>query len=98
MGEMGLNVAFLPQPSVARLRRNGDNYSSHAFRYFCEELRIISENRKLCNMVYGSGSERIHLGRAIKRLGRKIRLMGLPTRVLANLLYATATASKMPTI
>jgi GT2 family glycosyltransferase len=96
MGESGLKIVFLPQPPVTRLRRHPTNYSSHAWRYFLEECRIISDNRKLCRRIYGAGSERIHLGRALTRFGTQTRLMGLPTRVLARLLYATARSSKMP--
>ena len=86
MGEAGLKIAFLPDPPFTHLRRNERNYSSHSWPYFLDECRIISENYKLCNAVCAPGSQRIHLGRALTRFGRRTRLMGFPTRDLASVL------------
>lgn len=96
MGESGVKIAFLPEPSVTRLRRHDSNYSSHSWRYFREEYRILSEHRKLCNAIYGPGSSRVHLGRALRKFGSQTPLMGLPTRLLSSLLYASAPSSTMP--
>jgi len=96
MAESGLKIVFLPHPTVTRLRRHDNNYSGDPWRYLKEELRIIARYRKLCNQVYGPGSERVHVGRAIVRFGSQKRHMGLPTRTLARLLFATAPSSAMP--
>jgi glycosyltransferase involved in cell wall biosynthesis len=91
----GCKIHFLSDPPLTRLRRNDQNYSSHVWRYLVEECRIISENLELTHSIYGRGSERVQLGRAIKKFGCRTRLMGAPTELVAKLLYATS-GSSMP--
>jgi glycosyltransferase involved in cell wall biosynthesis len=98
MGTLGLRIIFFTHPVLTRLRRHDSNFSSHAGRYFKEECRILWENRRLSRSLYGPGSARVHLGRAVKRLGTKVRFAGLPTRVLAQVLYESAPKSVMPRI
>jgi glycosyltransferase involved in cell wall biosynthesis len=96
IGESGRKISFFAEPTVARHRRHNTNYSDHSWLYLAEECRIISENRHRCNAIYGPGSERVHLGRAIRRFAHTTRLWRIPALVLARLLYATAPSSKMP--
>jgi hypothetical protein len=98
IGQAGLKIDFLPSPPVTRLRRNAQNFSNHAARYFGEELRIAFENRRISAGAYGPGSWRVHVSRALKRFGQKVRFMGLPTRILSTLIAATAPSSRMPVL
>ena len=96
MARLGQRVRFVVDPPLVRHRRNDGNYSSRAGRFFVEDLQIIWKHRALCNELYGPGSDRVHLSRALERFaGRRPRL-GLPARLLARVLGATARSSRMP--
>ena len=92
----GLRIDFLADPVVAKLRRNDENYSKKSWVYFQEEMLINKKYRDLMVNEYGPGSGRIHLARALVRLGRRKRYFGLPTRIAARLLSWTAPGSRMP--
>jgi glycosyltransferase involved in cell wall biosynthesis len=96
IGLHGLHVVFLDSPVVTRLRRNDRNFSSRAAKYFLDDCRVALGYRHVSTRIFGPGSVRVHLSRAIKRFGRKKRYMGLPTRLLGRLLEASAPASRMP--
>jgi GT2 family glycosyltransferase len=96
IGLSGLRVVFLDSAVVTRLRRNDKNTSSNATSYFRSECQIALRYRHVSAQIYGPGSVLVHLSRALKRFGRKIRYMGLPTRLLSSLIAASAPASRMP--
>jgi len=96
MAENGLNIAFFAQPPATRHRRHKTNYSNKWATYFIEQCRIISDNRRRCNSIFGPGSSRVHLGRALTRLAYNSRPLRIPGLALAQLLFATAGSSKMP--
>jgi GT2 family glycosyltransferase len=96
MAESGLKIAFFAQPPVTRHRRHNSNYSSRWATYFIEQCRIISDNRRRCNHIFGPGSARVHLGRALTRLAYNSRALRIPGLALARLLFATAGSSRMP--
>jgi len=96
MAGHGLKICFLADPPVVRHRRHCSNFSRHRLLYFREEFRIARENRGLCNAIYGAGSHRIHLGRALRRLGHTSRVARIPASLASALLYASAPASEMP--
>ena len=96
IGLSGLRVVFLDSPFVARLRRNNRNITRNATKYFVADCRIALRYRKISASIYGPGSARVHLSRALRRFGRKKRYMGLPTRVLGSLLEGLSPASRMP--
>ena len=96
IAESGLRIGFFAEPPVTRRRCHDTNYSDRSTMYFREEYRIVSENRSRCNLIYGSGSERVHLARALTRLSLTSRLLRLPALALARYLFATAPNSKMP--
>lgn len=96
MGLCGLKIGFFADPPVVRHRRHKNNYSDRPLTYFREECRIIHEHRDLCNRIYGCGSERIHLGRALRRLALASRVMRVPALILSSMLFAAAPSSKMP--
>ena len=97
MGTAGLNVHFFGFPPVARHRRHSSNHSDHLFIYFKEECRILRRYRDLYNRTYGPGSDRVRLGRAVRRWGVHSRWWArIPATMVASLLYATAPSSAMP--
>jgi glycosyltransferase involved in cell wall biosynthesis len=96
IGRAGLRVVFLPSPVVTRYRRNDLNISRNAMRYFICNCRIALRYRHLSAEVFGAGSVRVHLGRAIRRFGATRRGLGLPTRILGLLLERSAPFSRMP--
>ena len=96
MALLGQRIDFLPNPPLTRHRRNDSNYSSHAARFLFEDCQIIWKHRALCNELYGPGSDRVHLSRALKRYGGKRRLLGAPAKLAAALLSLSAPASEMP--
>jgi len=96
IGLHGLHVVFLGSPYVTLLRRNDRNLSSRAARYFLDDCQVALRYRHVSTRIFGPGSVRVHLSRAIVRFGRKRRYMGLPTRLLGRLLEVSAPASRMP--
>lgn len=92
----GLRIDFLAEPPVALLRRHDQNYSGAPRRYFREDLLINRKHRTLMNEVYGPGSNRVHLARALGRYGTKVRFLGVPSRVASWLLSLSANQSRMP--
>ena len=96
MALAGQRVLFIADPPLVRHRRNDTNYSSKAERFFAEDLQIIWKHRALCNALYGAGSDRVHLARALRRLGGKRRALAWPARALARVLSVTAPSSRMP--
>lgn len=96
IGRAGLHVVFLPSPVVTRLRRNGNNLSSNRVRYLLCACRIALRYRHLSAEHFGPGSVRVHLGRALRRFGVKMRGMRLPTQILSSLLERLAPHSRMP--
>ena len=92
----GLRIDFVPDPPVTRLRRNEQNYSGAARRYFREDLMINRKHRALMNQVYGPGSNRVHLARALGRYGKKVRFLGAPSRFASWVLSLSANQSRMP--
>jgi glycosyltransferase involved in cell wall biosynthesis len=96
VGLAGLRVVFLDSPVVARVRRNDRNMTCNVARYFYHECRIALRYRDISARIYGPGSMRVHLSRALKRFGRKKKHMGLPTRLLGSFLEMSAPASRMP--
>jgi GT2 family glycosyltransferase len=96
MGQSGLKIAFFPDPPATRYRFHENNMSNESWRRLKEQSKIGYRHRMLCSQCYGSGSARVFLGRAIARFGWHTRHMGLPSRVLAKLLYVSAPFSRMP--
>jgi GT2 family glycosyltransferase len=96
IGLAGFRVVFLDSPVVTRLRRNDKNMTRNAVRYFYDDCRVALRYRRLSSRIYGPGSVRVHLSRAVKRFGRKKRYMGLPSRLLGSFLEMSAPASRMP--
>ncbi|HEY1256813.1 MAG TPA: glycosyltransferase family A protein [Terracidiphilus sp.] len=96
IGLAGLHVVFLPSPLVTRYRRNDLNISRNAVQYLICDCRVAIRYRRLSAEVFGAGSVRIHLSRAIRRFGVKKRGLGLFARVLGSLLESSAPSSKMP--
>lgn len=95
LAQRGAPVLFFSDPPLARLRRNSQNYSGNPGRYFREDLLINRRYSSLMNQVYGPGSHRVHLARAVTRFGRRVRHLGLPSRVLAWMLAHSAPRSRM---
>ena len=96
IGLRGLRVVFLDSPFMTRIRRNDNNFSRNAAKYFVDDCRVALRYRHVSAGIFGPGSVRVHLSRALKRFGRKKRYMGLPTRLLGSLLEVSAPASLMP--
>jgi glycosyltransferase involved in cell wall biosynthesis len=96
IGRAGLRVVFLPSPVVTGLRRNNRNITCNTTRYLLCDCRLALRYRKISSEVFGPGSVRMHLSRALRRFGAKTRGMGLPTRALGSLLELTAPHSRMP--
>jgi glycosyltransferase involved in cell wall biosynthesis len=91
-----LKVVFFPDPPLVRHRRHDSNHSSNAFTYFREECLILRQYRHLCDRVYGPGSSRVWLGRALRRLATNSRVTRIPASLLSSLLHAAAPSSAMP--
>jgi len=96
IGRAGLRVVFLPSPVVARLRRNDQNITRNALRYFLCDCRIAFRYRHISAELFGPGSVRVHLSRAVRRFGAKKRCMRLPTRILGSFLEFLSPRSRMP--
>ena len=96
IGRAGLRVVFLPSPVVLRVRRNNENISRNAMKYFVCSCRIALRYRQLSGEIYGPGSVRVHLSRSLRRFGAKTRGMGLPTRILGSFLESLSPRSSMP--
>ena len=96
IGKAALRVVFLPAPIVARLRRNDGNITRNALKYFLCDCRIAFRYRQNSAELFGPGSMRVHLARALRRFGAKKRGMGLPTRVLGSILESLSPRSRMP--
>jgi len=96
VGLKGLRVVFLDSPVVARVRRNDRNTSGNARRYFLCACRIALRYRRLSARLYGPGSVLVHLGRAIRQYGDRLRFMVRPTRLIAACLSMLAPFSRMP--
>jgi glycosyltransferase involved in cell wall biosynthesis len=92
----GQDILFFADPPLTRLRRNSQNYSGNARRYFEEELTINRRHSVLMDETYGPGSHRVHLARAITRFGRRVKHLGAPSRLVARLLVYSAPRSRMP--
>jgi glycosyltransferase involved in cell wall biosynthesis len=96
LAQHGQTILFFADPPLTRLRRNSQNYSANARRYFEEDLAINRRYAALMDEIYGPGSHRVHLARAITRFGRRVKYMGAPSRVMARLLVRSAPRSRMP--
>lgn len=96
IGLAGLRVVFLDSFLATRLRRNDSNFSRNATKYFLDDCRVALRYRHVSASIYGPGSVRVHLSRAIRRFGQKKRYLGAPTRLLGRLLEALSPASRMP--
>jgi glycosyltransferase involved in cell wall biosynthesis len=96
VGLAGLRIMFLDSPFAVRLRRHDRNITLNATKYMLADCRIALRYRRVSAGIYGPGSVRVHLGRALKRFGRKKRYIGWPTRLMGRLLEVSAPASRMP--
>ena len=96
LGRRQLFVEFLDSAVCTRLRRNDKNISGNTARYFLEQCRIALRYRELSAQIYGPGSVRVQLSRALKRFGRKKRFMRLPAQILGFCLEALSPNSRMP--
>jgi glycosyltransferase involved in cell wall biosynthesis len=96
IGRTGLRVVFLPSPVVTRLRRNDQNITNNRTRYLLCACRIALRYRRISAEIFGPGSVRIHLSRALRQYGTKVRGMGLPTRILGSFLERLSPSSRMP--
>jgi GT2 family glycosyltransferase len=91
-----LHVVFLPATVVTRLRRNDKNLTSNALRYFLCDCRIALRYRQISAQLFGPGSVRIHLCRALRRFGKKSRGLGLPIRACCSFIKYLTPRSRMP--
>jgi glycosyltransferase involved in cell wall biosynthesis len=96
IGRAGLHVVFLPSPVVTRHRRNDLNITRNAVQYLICDCRVALRYRHLSAQVFGAGSVRIHLSRALRRFGANQRGLGLPMRLVGRLLERSAASSRMP--
>ncbi len=92
----GERILFFPEPPLTRLRRNSQNYSGNPGRYFKEDRAINKRYASFMQDIYGPGSHRVHLARAITRWGARVRHLGAPCRLAARLLKFSAPNSTMP--
>ncbi len=96
LAQQGHRIDFISDPPMGRLRRNSQNQSGNARLYFQEDLIINKRYGKLLNQVYGPGSRRVHLARAVRRFGNSVNHMGVPSRIMARALEWSAPRSRMP--
>ena len=96
IGLKGLRVDFLDSSVVTRLRRNNQNISGNARKYFVCECRVAMRYRAVSARIYGPRSVLVHLSRALKRYGKRARFMSLPTRWVGDFVAACAPTSRMP--
>jgi glycosyltransferase involved in cell wall biosynthesis len=92
----GFRIDCIADPAVTRYRRTDTNFSANAGLFLREDLRINRRRRALMDEVYGPGSSRVNLAHILARYGRSVRHLGLPTRVVAQLLVLSAPRSRMP--
>lgn len=92
----GFRIDFIRDPAVTRYRRTDTNFSRNADLFLREDLRINRRRRTLMDEAYGPGSRRVNLAHIIARYGRSVWYLGLPTRVVAQLLVLSAPRSRMP--
>ena len=89
-------ILFFPDPPLTRLRRNAQNYSGNPGRYLKEDRAINKRYSPLMDEIYGPGSRRVHLARALTRWGARVKHLGAPSRLAAKLLKLSAPLSRMP--
>lgn len=92
----GMRVVFLPESCVARHRRHDQNITRNAMQYFVCDCRIALRYRRLSAEIFGAGSVRVHISRALRRLDASSCGQGLLARLLVSLLERSAPCSRMP--